>query len=237
MHAILGARKPAVAARLLERRPDGTVRVQALMEKAGTGPAANGAGKAERVAHALKRIFLLGAKGLAPDEWSSLFALRPPVPDNRWSLLVRLATEPEGDEGKLRDLFAALPDGTAFSMRLLLLSRQGGARAVARKEETASCLPFNRLPDVARLVALSKVKQQLNPADPKEPKDLAVLMEREVRNLGLPVKGVTGRDVTDRLFNKIRDNGGGDFLPPVADTGRGRKSRPAPVATKEPQND
>jgi hypothetical protein len=231
MHAVLGARRPAVAARLLERRPDGTVLAEALAEGAAAGPAGGGAGKAGRVVRAVERVFRLGAGLLSTDEWSSLFSRRTPRPDDRWALLVRLATEPAGREGELRDQFAALPDGTAFSMRLLLSSMRGGGRDGAGDgEEGGRGVSFNRLPDVARLLTLACALRRLDPARPVTPKELAAEVEREAGRLGLPVAGLTGKDVTDRLFKKVRDNGGGAWLPTLAAAGRGRKRRPGPSA-------
>jgi hypothetical protein len=221
LHAILGSRKPVVAARLLERRADGAVRAEALAEGE----------KARRVRAAVERVFRLGAGRLTPEEWAALFAREAPLPpDTRWALLVRLAAEPEGDEGGLRDQFAALPDGTAFSMRLLLLSTQGGARGRAGEGgETgpARGVSFNRLPDVARLIPLVLALRRLGSTTPVTPKQLANLVGREATGLGLPVGGLTAKDVTDRLFRKIRDNGGEAWLPKLAYPGPGRRPRPS----------
>jgi hypothetical protein len=54
----------------------------------------------------------------------------------------------------------------------------------------------------------------------------------QVVSLGLRVESVTGKDVTE-LFEKIRDNGGGGWLPKLASTGQGRRRRETATAEKE----
>jgi hypothetical protein len=236
MQAILGSRKPVVAARLVEWMPDGSVRVEPLGDETPVRKVKNSAGKAERVARALERILDLGSRRLSDEEWALLFSRQPAQPDNRWILLVRLATEPKDKEGELRDQFAALPDGTAFSMRLLLPSKQGGRRTGKSAEATDAprALSFNRLPDVARLLPLVEVLRRLG--SEVTPKEFATDLDREVGRLGLSVRGITAKDVTDRLFTKIRDNGGGRWLPEPKST-RGRKRLSKPTTGKEHQDD
>jgi len=200
MHAILGARKPTVAARLVERRPDGTVRAEALVEPTAPGSAETGARKAERVVRAVERIFRLGAGRLSPGEWSSLFARRTPQPDNRWTLLVRLATEPQGDEGKLRDQFAALPDGAPFSMKLLLCDRRAKA-------------PFARLPDVLKIMALKAVlSREKEEGVFRSDREFAGLLGEWLSGQGLSPQRLVADDVS-QLREKLKNNGAEGLFP------------------------
>jgi len=117
LHALLGSRKPVLAARLLKQNPDGSIQWQEQAEAARE--------KAKSVIETVQDIFEQGANKLTPDEWDSLFAPPPsPSPDLRWTFLVRLAVKPVGKEGDLRDQFVALPDGTPFSLRLLLIDQR-----------------------------------------------------------------------------------------------------------------
>jgi hypothetical protein len=213
--AILGARKHAVAARLLKRMPCGSVLTQSL------APAASK--KARRVEAAVRRIFRLGADLLGDGEWAELFAGQAPQHDLRWLLLARLATQPEDGEGDLRGEFVALPDGTAFSMRLLLTDMRGGDRGARKAKEGGQ--RFNRLPDAARLLCLLRALRRLSVPRRVEPKPFAIAVEAEANSLGLGVEGLTGKDVTGRLFTKIRNGDGGHLLPTVENKGRGRKRR------------
>jgi len=139
---------------------------------------------------------------------------------------VRLAVKPVGKEGDLRDQFVALPDGTPFSLRLLLLDQRGGGKST-------SGLSFNKLPDVARLIPLVKALKSLAPDYSPTPTFLAGLVKEQAEILGLPECMLTGKEIYD-LFKKVQNNGGEDWPPKLDNQGRGRKKLSLPDTEESP---
>jgi hypothetical protein len=224
VRAVLGSRRLVVAARITGATDDGVTLVLQT-DRPGS--------RTQLLKSAVERIFRHGKNLLLPDQWSLLLASTPPGgADPRWPLLLKLAVEPQGEEGNLRNQFVALPDGTPFSMRLLLATMRGGR---GRKAEGVSGVAFGQLPEVAKLFPLIVVLRQLDTDQGITPKDLAARVEEAAKEVGLPISGLTGKDVTDRLFELIRRNGGEHLLPTLASGGRGRKRsglRPAGGGTE-----
>jgi hypothetical protein len=203
MRALLGVRRPVVAVRLAHRNEDGSV--------VATIQADGQPRKAVLVKEAVERIFRHQAPTLTAREWTELF--RPDTPsghDLRWGLLARLAVVPQGDERKLRDQFVALPDGTAFGMRLLLIdTRAGGGQAVATH------LPFARLPDVVKVVVLKEaLLQERQDGNVRTDGALAELLVATANALGLKVGGARAATVSD-LRKRLKNNNGEGILPPA----------------------
>lgn len=144
MRDVLGARKPLVALRVTQEHNIPRVEILAASPEA--------ISKLQGIKEFVEGRFRAGKELLNPEKWDRLLSCSKPSPDDRWSSLVRLATKPTEAQAKWRDRFVALPDGTAFSMRLLLLDRRGGSR----RSEAPSCdlagqIDFARIPDVVKL--------------------------------------------------------------------------------------
>lgn len=217
--ALLGSRRPVLAARLLRRDLDGSIHFHEQ---------AKGAGEtAGQVIKAVQRIFGLGADKLTSEEWNKLFAPQtPPTPDRRWVLLVRLVVPPDGDEeGDLRSQFIALPDGTPFSLKLLLIDQRGGGKA-------GSGHSFNKWPDVARLIPLIEARKSLASGCTVTPMKFAELVKKQAEALGLPHCKLTGKELY-QMLQKVKNNGGGDMLPNLDSKGKGRPRTP-PIPEESP---
>jgi hypothetical protein len=218
--SILASRKPVVAVQINGRKVDGTLDVEILADDR-TGPRGQ---MLTRLQEILEDLFVAAtkAKKLTDDEWAQLFAVEAPDPDCRWQLLLRLGREETDtpgkeetdDPGKVRNQFVALPDGTSFSMRLLLLDRRGRARAAAATEEEDGTVAFARLPDVVRLNALQRAmdveaqQPQVCPTDAS----FAPLLTEELRKLDIRVGQLTDDDVSG-FREKLNKTGAKGLFP------------------------
>jgi hypothetical protein len=206
---LLGSRPPVVLLRL--GLADGGVEVRTCARPA--SPKAREA--LEMLRQMVARCFADGRSHLAADEWDQLLGLVPAPLVRRLMLLLRLAIE-AGEKVRLGEetraaftphdvglerfanKFAALPDGTPFGLRLLLLDRRG--------TEGSEHL-FDRLPDAVKLLALRRALQREQQAgkavDDYEfggeiQKALAELLGMEVHEVDRPTE--------DQVRRRLRDN-------------------------------
>lgn len=207
---ILESRQPRVAVRITRRNEDGTIRVIPLGDKPKMS---------EEVKRAVERIFREGKDRLEKDEWSDLFRETPQQSDQRWTYLVRLASFPQGEEGDLRGQFVALLDGTAFSMRLLLVDLRGGNRRGDNQEingDRNAPLTFNRLPYIARFFAFLQACQKVDSANPPTRVTFTEWVKQQIEALKFPTEGLDEKALTDRFFQTLKKNGGKFLLPTLA---------------------
>jgi hypothetical protein len=223
----LGSRRPVVCVRLLSRDSDGTVNAEVQLERHTDG--------ARRVVETVQRIFRAGASRLTQQEWDALFRTAPVEgPDNRWLLLLRLAERQHQDENGLKDGFVALPDGTAFSLRLLLPESRGGAKKASDLPKGAANggVPFTQLPDVAKMLLLQEaLREERRQGMFRTDKDFAVLVAETAARLGWPRIEVNEGNLSG-LREKLGNNGGEDIFP----NKKGRRERHAKAALGEARN-
>jgi hypothetical protein len=202
---ILGSRKPVVAVRVVARKDDGRIVTEFLARRTE---------RRSRLDEALKSIFLAGKDRLSPEEWETLLAdeVTGQGGDPRWALLCRLAIVPRGEDGRrrkeyglLKDQFAALPDGTPFSMELLLGETQGGDRTARTRNAGGGTKPsFNRLPVVIRVSLCQRANDAILGEGCLWPREFANYLNDQVATLKLGVAAVTGKQVTE-FRDKIQD--------------------------------
>jgi hypothetical protein len=219
MRAVFGSRRPFVAVRLLRRNEDGSV----VADIQADGPPA----KAGRLKDAVERIMGSGAGRLDAGEWAELFRDDTPADaDRRWALLLRLAATPQGTEGGLRDQFVALPDGTAFSMRLLLIDGRGGGTG-------PGAIGFAQLPHVVQIEALKKaLSQESQEGRFRKDEELAGLLSEKARDMGLKVDDGKAATVSD-LRKKLKNNGGRAMLPTEKERTQMHKAGRPPATVTE----
>jgi hypothetical protein len=207
LSAVLGRRKPVVSVRLVRRPGSGVVEAEILAQKDG---------KASQLKALVERIFQINR--LAAHEWDRLFGAPQPAAA-RWPLLVRLAIQPKKGEGEFRDRFVALPDGTAFSLRLLLLEGRGGDRKklADRGSSASSGLSFSRLAPVVKLLLLGEaIREEERDRQVRTDPNLGVLLASIARGHGLLIEDDRHR-IVDRLRQLLVNNGGKVVLPSRAE--------------------
>jgi hypothetical protein len=204
--ALIGSRPPVVLLRL-ERDGDG-VKVRRCAASA-SAEACEALALLEKV---VVRCFEKGRAELNAQEWDELLGAADASLTRRMTLLLRLAAD-AGDKVSLSQdsgaaftphdvglerfagKFAALPDGTPFSLRLLLMDKRGRERGDHF---------FDRLPEAVRLLALRKALAW-------ERKKWSAVSDNEFRDeiqkaleelLGVPVPKPT----EDHVRRRLRDN-------------------------------
>jgi hypothetical protein len=206
LSALIGSRAPAVLLRL-ERTAEG-VAVRRCASPT-TGPAREALSLLEGF---VVRRFDRARAGLSAAEWDELLGAAPATLTRRMTLLLRLAAD-AGEEVALGEdskaaftphdvglerfagKFAALPDGTPFSLRLLLLDKRG------RKGGEGY---FDRLPDAVRLLALRKaLARERQQGRAVEDHDFCPSIQKALEELlGFRIE----RPTDDQVRRRLRDN-------------------------------
>jgi hypothetical protein len=207
LSALIGSRLPAVLLRL-ERTAEG------VAVRTCAAPASDEARMALKLLAAfVAQRFDKGRAGLDAAEWEELLGATPDAPlMRRMILLLRLAVEAGekvslGEESKAaftpHDIglerfaakFAALPDGTPFSLRLLLLDKRGRER---------SDTFFDRLPDAVKFLALRKaLLRERQEGQAVSDYDFCTSIQKALEELlGFKVE----RPTEDQVRRRLRDN-------------------------------
>lgn len=162
LSGLLGSRPPVVLLRL--RLENGELVVRSCAR-----PAKHEGDQAlELLRELVTRCFRAGRDHVTEEEWNQLLGTAPATLLRRLTLLLRLAIKGSEKVGfgkdekavstprdigleRFANKFAALPDGTPFSLRLLLLDQRG------RPSDSNDY--FDQLPDAVKLLALRRALQ------------------------------------------------------------------------------
>jgi hypothetical protein len=187
----------------------------------------------------LRDRFGTAGREAIPDstEWGMLLGRRPSRPTERLSLLARLAVTGQhkydrtgGGNSRGSDLglnhylykFAALPDGTAFSVRLLLAGGKSGAKGSAG---VLTAPTFDRLPVGIRLLALAaamrREREELRERSVRDDEGFRVLLRDEAARLlgGVPLPAIPVSGLR-RFREWLKKNGLGHLFPKTSDRKR-----------------
>jgi hypothetical protein len=212
-----------------------------------------------RTAEALKGLrdflqwrFRAGRGRFTDEEWDRLLGRGPARPTERLALLNRLATTgqeayqgAEGYETTPNDLglehyrhkFAALPDGTPFSLGILLSGGASGqkkrARAPDASADTADSHPFDQLSAGIRLLALTRaLKREREDGWVRADVDFRELLRAEASALtGIPMEAMPTRSVT-RLREFLKRNGLAQLFPNAPQRRRAQAAQPIPPGSE-----
>jgi hypothetical protein len=226
LRTLLGSRSPAVLVRLVQDGADIRARVCAA-------PATVNAAEAlEELRLFVENLFREGRGRLADAEWARLVGAEPAPLFERLLLLSRLAVSGSAEvvvEGYLREdasdrpggpgrykftpndrgleryanKFAALPDGTPFGIRLLLLDGRG------RPDPH----PFKQLPAAVKLEALRRaLEAEARGGRAGEDEAFRDRLQEALRSLGLVLDKPTYRHVLN-LRVTLQRNGLGHLFP------------------------
>lgn len=217
---LLGSRPPVV---LLRLRLEG----EELTVSSCAAPASREAKEAlELLQQFVARCFRDGRTHFRDVEWAELLGCEPAPLTRRLMLLLRLAIKASekvafGEGGtesgeaftphdvgleRFANKFAALPDGTPFSIRLLLLDQRGRERGEHF---------FDQLPDAVKLLALRRALQ-------RERERGTAVSDNDFRDeiqhalqelLGTDVPKPTEDQVRRRLRDNFKRKGLGDLFP------------------------
>jgi hypothetical protein len=216
---LLGSRPPAVLLRIGDGDPV-TVRVCAA-------PASPAEAEAlELLRQFVVRRFTDGRPHFTEDEWDQLLGHADAPLTRRLTLLLRLAVKANEkvglggpDEGggaaftphdvgleRFANKFAALPDGTPFSIRLLLLDERG---------RPGGDTFFDRLPDAVRLLALRRAlgRERATGVAVSDNEIRAEIQQALEELLGAEVPKPTVNQVRRQLRDHFRRNRLGDLFP------------------------
>jgi hypothetical protein len=184
----------------------------------------------EELCRLLEGRFQEGRRLLTPQEWNQLIGREPVSITARLVLLARLAIAgqtqvplPGGASfvpnnrgleryvGKL----ALLPDGTPFSIRLLLKGSQSGRRSQANPDLANH--PFGRLPEAVKLLALRRaLRQEKLEGQARNDEEFRALLGNALLELGLPMKRPFWKHV-EMLRSSLKRKGLGEIFPNAAE--------------------
>jgi hypothetical protein len=180
----------------------------------------------EELCRLLEERFLEGRRLLTPLEWNQLIGTEAATISSRLVLLSRMAIAgqtqvplPGGASfvpnnrgleryvGKL----ALLPDGTPFTIRLLLKGSQSGRRSRANPDLANH--PFGRLPEAVKLLALRRaLRQEQLESQARTDEEFRALLGNALLELGLPMKRPYWKHV-EMLRSSLKRKGLGDIFP------------------------
>jgi hypothetical protein len=206
------------------------------------------------------RCFRDGRAHFTPAEWAELLGQSPAPLTRRLTLLLRLAVKANAKVGlgadggvgrpapsaegagaaftphdlgleRFAHKFAALPDGTPFSLRLLLLDQRGRERGGHF---------FDHLPDAVKLLALRRaLHRERTRGEAVSDNNFRELLQEALEELlGTPVPRPTEDQVRRRLRDNFKRKGLGDVFPNQSarqqQYDRARRGSPDPAAPEEP---
>jgi hypothetical protein len=237
---LLGSRPPVV---LLRLRQEG----EELRVSCCAAPASREAREAlELLQRFVARCFRDGRSHFTDAEWAELLGHEPGPLTRRLTLLLRLAIKAsekvafseggaEGGEAftphdvgleRFVNKFAALPDGTPFSIRLLLLDQRGRERGEHF---------FDQLPDAVKLLALRQaLRRERERGVAVSDNDFRDEIQHALTELlGADVQKPTEDQVRRRLRDNFKRKGLGDLFPNQTSRQREYDRIAAPVRREE----